>query len=234
MARHHFTLLVIMVTSTLPSTSSERNTVIHHVRTILAVHHFTMLVAMVTSTLPSTSSERNTVIHHVRTIYHSNTPLDFGVRHWCTSHDGLQCSSLMRYWAMLRLPWITSIVKWCISHYCFSMMGHSVVLMSYWAIFHHLATSIVPWCRLAIMHAGLQCSSLHEVLAMLSVHTLLHSKLKRRLATIVSSPNTQLGGQSRAMTDETYLLNLTLSLIGSWLWYAECSQLARPRACSRS
>ena len=68
MARHHFTMLVLMVTSTLPSTSSERNTVIHHVRTILAVHHFTMLVAMVTSTLPSTSSERNTVIHHVRTI----------------------------------------------------------------------------------------------------------------------------------------------------------------------
>ena len=61
-------MLVIMVTSTLPSTSSERNTVIHHVRTIMAVHHFTLLVAMVTSTLPSTSSERNTVIHHVRTI----------------------------------------------------------------------------------------------------------------------------------------------------------------------
>ena len=33
MATHHFTLLVAMVTSTLPSTSSERNTVIHHVRT---------------------------------------------------------------------------------------------------------------------------------------------------------------------------------------------------------
>ena len=57
-----------MVTSTLPSTSSERNTVIHHVRTIMAIHHFTMLVLMVTSTLPSTSSERNTVIHHVRTM----------------------------------------------------------------------------------------------------------------------------------------------------------------------
>ena len=55
-------------TSTLPSTSSERNTVIHHVRTIMAIHHFTMLVLMVTSTLPSTSSERNTVIHHVRTM----------------------------------------------------------------------------------------------------------------------------------------------------------------------
>ena len=55
-------------TSTLPSTSSERNTVIHHVRTIMARHHFTMLVVMVTSTLPSTSSERNTVIHHVRTM----------------------------------------------------------------------------------------------------------------------------------------------------------------------
>ena len=47
MAVHHFTMLVAMVTSTLPSTSSERNTVIHHVRTIMAIHHFTMLVAMV-------------------------------------------------------------------------------------------------------------------------------------------------------------------------------------------
>ena len=43
MAIHHFTMLAIMVTSTLPSTSSERNTVIHHVRTIMARHHFTML-----------------------------------------------------------------------------------------------------------------------------------------------------------------------------------------------
>ena len=38
-------MLVLMVTSTLPSTSSERNTVIHHVRTIMAGHHFTMLVS---------------------------------------------------------------------------------------------------------------------------------------------------------------------------------------------
>ena len=68
MAGHHFTMLVIMVTSTLPSTSSERNTVIHHVRSSMALHHFTLLVVMVTSTLPSTSSERNTVIHHVRTM----------------------------------------------------------------------------------------------------------------------------------------------------------------------
>ena len=68
MAKHHFTLLVVMVTSTLPSTSSERNIVIHHARTLLARHHFTLLVVMVTSTLPSTSSERNTVTHHVRPI----------------------------------------------------------------------------------------------------------------------------------------------------------------------
>ena len=45
MATHHFTMLVAMVTSTLPSTSSERNTVIHHVRTYeMAIHHFTLLV----------------------------------------------------------------------------------------------------------------------------------------------------------------------------------------------
>ena len=75
-----FTMLVAMVTSTLPSTSSERNTVIHHVRTIMAIHHFTMLVLMVTSTLPSTSSERNTVIHHVRTMMFE-TPLHYACRH---------------------------------------------------------------------------------------------------------------------------------------------------------
>ena len=63
--------LVAMVTSTLPSTSSERNTVIHHVSNNIGktqLHY--VLVAMVTSTLPSTSSERNTVIHHVRTSIH--------------------------------------------------------------------------------------------------------------------------------------------------------------------
>ena len=61
-------------TSTLPSTSSERNTVIHHVRTMVAED-----IASYTSTLPSTSSERNTVIHHVRAIM--ATPLHYACRH---------------------------------------------------------------------------------------------------------------------------------------------------------
>ena len=51
MAGHHFTMLVLMVTSTLLSISSERNTVTHHVRPIMALHHFTMLVTMATPTL---------------------------------------------------------------------------------------------------------------------------------------------------------------------------------------
>ena len=58
------TMLGVMVTSTLPSTSSVRNTVSSScVDNNGRTHHFTMLVRMVTSTLPSTSSERNTVIH---------------------------------------------------------------------------------------------------------------------------------------------------------------------------
>ena len=68
MVIHHFTMLVIMVTSTLSSISSERDTVTRHVGTLMVIRHFTMLVAMVTSTLSSTSSEWSTVTHHVRTM----------------------------------------------------------------------------------------------------------------------------------------------------------------------
>ena len=75
MARHHFTLLVTMVTITLSSISSERNTVTHHVSTSMARHHFTLLVVMVISTLLSISSERNTVTHHVGTLWRYTTSL---------------------------------------------------------------------------------------------------------------------------------------------------------------
>ena len=76
LAIHHFTMLVLMVTSALLSISSERNTVTHHVRTMLAIHHFTMLVAMVTSALLSISSERNTVTPSCEDNV-GNTPLHY-------------------------------------------------------------------------------------------------------------------------------------------------------------
>ena len=46
MVIHHFTLLVDVITSILPSTSSVRHIVTHRVRTIMVIHHFTLLVTI--------------------------------------------------------------------------------------------------------------------------------------------------------------------------------------------
>ena len=76
-----------MVTSTLPNTSSERNTVTHHVSTIVALHRFKMLVANGRLNIAQYLIKRNTVTHHVRygtlNIKKSNTPKGMCLQEAC-------------------------------------------------------------------------------------------------------------------------------------------------------
>ena len=85
---HHFTMLVLMVTSTLLSISSERNTVTHHVRTMYGytpLHyactngHLNIAQYLIREEHCNPSCENNMAIHHFTGLVLMTTPTLYNI-----------------------------------------------------------------------------------------------------------------------------------------------------------